>query len=145
MSVGADGWVVARIGATGFRVDITADGHHLVADEPVSLNGTDAGPTPYGVLLAALGSCTAMTLRIYADRKGWPLERVEVFLRQARSHERDCEECATNPVGVFRIDRRLELIGALSDEQRVRLLEIADRCPVKQTLARGIEIHTAEE
>jgi putative redox protein len=136
----ANEWVRARIGASGFRVDINSRSHHLAADEPRPLGGTDAGPTPYELLLASLAGCTAMTLRMYADRKQWPLESAVVWLRQARSHEVDCQECVSKPVGMGVIERRVELVGPLSDEQKVRLLEIADRCPVKQTLERGIRI-----
>ena len=136
----AGGWVTARVGATGFRTEVETDTHGLVADEPTSLGGTDGGPTPYELLLAALSGCTAMTLRMYADRKGWPLAGAEVRLRTSRSHERDCEQCATEAVGITRIERRIALEGPLTDEQRARLREIAERCPVKQTLERGIRV-----
>lgn len=136
------GWVVSRVGRKGFRTEVRARSHQLAADEPVALGGTDGGPTPYEFLLVALGSCTAMTLRMYADRKTWPLEGAEVFVRQGRSHERDCEQCETNTVGIARIERRIELVGPLTDEQRQRLLEIADRCPVKQTLGSAIQVET---
>ena len=136
----ANQWVRARLGASGYRVDVNTRQHHFHADEPRPLGGTDAGPTPYELLLASLAGCTAMTLRMYADRKGWPLEAAVIWLRQARSHELDCENCATEPVGMGVIERRVELVGPLSDEQRARLLQIADRCPVKQTLERGIRI-----
>jgi len=136
----ANQWVRARIGMSGFRVDVHARTHHLLSDEPRALGGTDAGPTPYEMLLIALAGCTAMTMRMYADRKGWPLEEAVVWLRQARPHEPDCEQCPTEQVGLGTIERRVELGGLLSDEQRVRLLEIADRCPVKQTLERGVTI-----
>jgi len=136
----ANQWVRARVGSSGFRVDVHARTHHLAADEPRSLRGTDAGPTPYELMLAALASCTAMTVRMYADRKGWPLEEAVVWLRQARPHEPDCEQCPTEKVGMGTIERRVDLGGQLSDEQRSRLLEIADRCPVKQTLERGVTI-----
>jgi len=139
----ANEWVRARIGASGYRVDLNARKHHFAADEPRPLGGTDAGPTPYELLLASLAGCTAMTLRMYADRKEWPLEGVVIWLRQSRSHEVDCEECATRSVGMGVIERRVELSGPLSDEQKARLLEIADRCPVKQTLERGIRISGA--
>ena len=140
----AAGWVTSRIGRTGFRTDVTARTHSLIVDEPVAVGGTDLGPTPYECVLSALGACTAMTLRLYADRKKWPLESVAVHLRSGRSHEKDCEDCATKKVGIGQIQRRLELEGTLTDEQRSRLLEIADRCPVKQTLERGIHVETVD-
>ncbi len=139
----AEEWVSARIGRHGFRIDVRVRSHVLAADEPISFGGSDAGPTPYELLLASLSSCTAMTLRMYADRKGWPLEGVEVRLRTARSHEPDCEACETETVGVTRVERRVELGGALTDEQRARLMQIADRCPVKQTLERGVRVVNA--
>jgi len=142
MTDNAAGWVTARIGRTGFRTDATARTHSLIVDEPVEAGGTDLGPTPYENLLSALGACTAMTLRLYADRKKWPRESVTVQMRSGQSHVKDCEECETKKVGIGHIERRLELEGALTDEQRSRLLEIADRCPVKQTLERGIQVDT---
>jgi putative redox protein len=105
-----------------------------VADEPESLGGTDTGPNPYDYLLAALGGCTAMTLRIYADRRGWPLESVTVRLSQDRIHANDCEECETEEGRIDRIEREIELVGSLEEKQRRRLLEIADMCPVHRTL-----------
>ena len=139
----ANTWITAQAGRTGFRTTLRARAHAFLADEPASLGGTDTGPTPYEYLLGALAGCMAMTLRMYADRKQWPLESVEVRVRTARSHERDCEHCETEPVGVARIERSVELTGALTDEQRARLLDIADRCPVKQTLARGVHVVSA--
>ena len=140
----ADGgrWVATKIGSSGFRADVTARTHALVADEPVAFGGTDAGPTPYEYLLTGLSSCMAMTLRMYADRKGWPMESVEVRLRAGQSHEPDCENCATSDVGITRIERQVDFGGTLTEEQRQRLLQIADRCPVKQTLERGIKVTT---
>ncbi|HJQ53972.1 MAG TPA: OsmC family protein [Gemmatimonadaceae bacterium] len=137
-------WVVSRVGRKSFRTDVTARSHHSIADEPVALGGTDAGATPYEYLLMALGSCTAMTLRMYADRRSWPLEGAEVAVRQARSHAADCERCATDTVGIERIERRIELKGSLSDEQRSRLLAVAERCPVKQTLGKEIRVETVD-
>jgi putative redox protein len=130
------------VGPHGFRADISAGRHALIADEPIAVGGTDQGPTPYELLLSALGACTAMTLRMYADRKKWPLEDVRVRLRSSRSHERDCENCERQEVGIHRIERKLELAGALTDEQRKRLEEIADRCPVKQTIQREIRVES---
>lgn len=138
----ANQWVTARIGTAGFHVELGARGHRLDADEPTAVGGSDAGPTPYELLLCALGSCTAMTLRMYANRKQLPLERIEVRLRQGRSHEVDCENCATATVGFSHVERRIDLVGPLTPEMRQRLLEIADRCPVHQTLAHGIRVET---
>jgi putative redox protein len=135
-------WITAHVGRSGFRTEIRAGLYTLVADEPVALGGTGLGPTPYEILLAALGSCMAMTLRMYADRKGWPLEGVTIQLRTARAHEKDCEDCETSEVGIPVIARRIALEGQLTEEQRTRLLQIADRCPVKQTLERGITVQT---
>ena len=136
------GWVTTHVGRRGFRADISARSHNLLADEPRTVGGTDEGPTPYELLLAALGACTAMTLRMYADRKKWPLEDVRVLLRSSRSHERDCENCEREDVGIHRVERKLELSGSLTDEQRQRLEEIADRCPVKQTMQREIRVES---
>ena len=138
-----DGWVSARTGASGYRTDVGVRGHTLVADEPASVGGGDTGPTPYDILLASLGACTAMTLRMYADRKGWPLEEATVHLRNAQSHAEDCKNCETHAVGIRRLERRVELKGPLTDEQRARLMAIADRCPIKQTIERGLKIENA--
>ncbi len=138
-----NGWVTARVGA-GYRTDVEVREHHFVADEPTSVGGTDSGPTPYDHLLGALGACTAMTMRMYANRKGWPLEDAVVRLRDARSYADDCENCAKQSVGIRRIERQIELKGALTDEQRDRILAIADRCPIKQTLERGLVIVSAD-
>ena len=135
--------VVVRIGEEGFRSEVWADGHYLVADEPRSVGGTDEGASPYGLLLAGLGSCTAMTLRMYADRKGWALDEVRVGLKHSRRHaadEQDCEE--SDDARLDQVDREIELLGELTDEQRTRLLEIAERCPVHRTLDAGVRIRT---
>ena len=137
-------WVTTRIGKTGFHTNVNAGAHHMIADEPVSFGGTDRGPTPYEFLLAGLGACTAMTLRVYADRKQWPLEAAMVEMRSGRSHEQDCEKCETEKVSIGTIERRITLEGPLTDEQRDRILQIAERCPVKQTLERGIKVVTVE-
>lgn len=137
-------WINADIGPRGYRVQHQARQHTFFSDEPAALGGTDTGPTPYEHLLAALGGCVAITLRMYADRKGWPLEGVQVRLRPAPPHAPDCEACETNDVGPTRIERELHLVGALSEEQRAKLAQIADRCPVKQVLARGVQIVAAE-
>ena len=138
-------WVTATTGGRSFRTDVSVAGHSVVADEPAASGGANDGPSPYDLLLAAIGSCTAMTVRMYAARKQWPLEEVVVRLRNERKHAVDCEQCATQRVGIKRIERQVELRGQLSDEQRKRLLEIADRCPVKQTLEHGIQVVEAHE
>jgi putative redox protein len=132
--------VIVRGGERGFATRITARGHELIADEPLAVGGTELGPTPYDFLLASLGSCTVMTLRIYADRRGWPLEGVTVRLWQSRVYEEDCEECDVKSVGIDQVEREIDLAGPLTEEQQEGLLRIADRCPVGQTLSRGIRI-----
>jgi putative redox protein len=119
---------------------IEARGHTLSADEPVEAGGADSGPTPYELLLGALGACTAMTLRLYADRKGWPLEGVEVTLTHSRIHAEDCAECETREGFLDQIEKRLTLLGDLDSEQKQRLGEIAERCPVQRTLQREVVI-----
>jgi len=137
------GWVTTQIGPRGYRAEVRAGAHAFVTDEPAAVGGTDKGPTPYDYLLGALGGCTAMTLRMYADRRGWPLEGVRVRLRTSRSHAEDCEGCDTASVGITWLEREVELSGPLTEDQRHRLLQIADRCPVKQTLERGIRVVAA--
>ncbi|HLM68989.1 MAG TPA: OsmC family protein [Longimicrobium sp.] len=136
--------VVIRAGRDKYRTEITASGQTLIADEPVSVGGAGNAPTPYDLLLGAIGSCTAMTLRMYADRKGWPLESVTVRLRTAENHAKDCVDCVDQAVGMHAIERELEFEGPLDDEQRERLTLIADRCPVKQTIERGIRVVAAQ-
>jgi putative redox protein len=124
--------------------EITAGAHRLLADEPVNAGGGDSGPNPYDFLLAALGACTAMTLRLYAERKALPLDRVTVKLRHAKIHAADCEACETKEGKIDRIERGITLEGALDAEQRARLLEIADKCPVHRTLTSEVDIRTKE-
>lgn len=138
-----EGQVQVSIGASGYTTELQAGAHRLTADEPLSVGGANLGPTPYDFVLAGLGACTAMTLRMYADRKSWPLEGVEVALRHERVHAEDCAECSRNEGHLDVIRRDLELKGAdLDDAQRQRLLEIADRCPVHRTLQGPLEILT---
>lgn len=134
--------VLVRGGASGFAQEIEAGRHRLGADEPEAAGGTDTGPSPYELLLAALGSCTSMTVAMYARRKQWPLERVVVRLQHARIHAEDCAECETKEGMLDRIEREITLSGPLSAEQRGRLLEIANRCPVHRTLTSAIDIRT---
>jgi putative redox protein len=125
-----------------YRTEITAGRHPLVADEPESVGGDDAGPTPYDLLLAGLGACTGMTLRMYADRKEWPLEEVTVRLTHEKIHAADCEHCDTDEGKIDRIEREIEVQGDLTSEQRTRLLEIANKCPVHRTLHREVDVRS---
>jgi len=133
--------IVTETGSGTFTRQITAGRHELVADEPAPI-GDDAGPTPYDLLLSAVGACTSMTVRMYADRKGWPLKSIRVTLRHKRIHARDCAECETTKGFIDHIDLDIELAGDLDDAQRERLLQIAERCPVHQTLTSEINIAT---
>lgn len=129
------------VSSVGFlKQEITAGNHRLVADEPIEAGGSDEGPDPYSLLLAALGACTSMTLQLYARRKNWPLERVEVRLSHSRIHAEDCEDCQTREGRLSRIERRIALTGPLSGVQKTRLLEIAQHCPVHRTLTSEISI-----
>lgn len=132
---------VAESGAGTYTQEIIAGGHRLIADEPVPF-GDDAGPSPYDLLLSALGACTSMTVRMYADKKGLPLEQVRVSLRHSRIHAQDCADCETKQGMVDHIDRDIELIGDLDDDQRGKLLSIAERCPVHRTLTSAVHVST---
>jgi putative redox protein len=134
--------VVASTGAGPFD-QIMLDGRHsLRADEPVSAGGGDAGPNPYELLLMSLGSCTSMTVHMYAARKQWPLDQVIVQLRHQRRYVEDCADCEKPSAMLDHIDRTITVAGALDDAQRARLLEIADHCPVHRTLTSKIIVKT---
>jgi putative redox protein len=132
--------VVVHGGADSFKQEITARKHRLIADEPVSAGGGDAGPDPYDYLLASLGVCTSMTVGLYARRKQLPLENVTVSLRHSRIYAIDCEECETKEGMLDRIDVEIELTGPLTAEQHSKLMEIAAKCPVHRTLTSEINI-----
>jgi putative redox protein len=122
------------------------DGHTIITDEPLEAGGEDAGPDPYTLLLAALGSCISMTTRLYARRKGWDLQKVTVRLRQRRIHSKDCAECSQTSEGyIHQIQRSVTFDGKLDDEQKARLQEIAHRCPVHKTLTSAIVITELNE
>ena len=125
-----------------FAQDVHSDSHHWIADEPSSVGGSNFGPDPYEHLLAALGTCTAMTMRMYADRKKWPVEHISIELNHSRDHGQDCAECdETNPQ-IDIINRKISLSGSLDDEQRERILAIADKCPVHRTIHNKLVVKT---
>ena len=132
--------IVVRGDAENFEQEITAGKHRLVADEPVSAGGGDAGPDPYDYLLASLGVCTSMTVGLYARRKQFALENITVSLWHSRIYARDCEECETKEGMLDRIDIEIDLTGPLTAEQRAKLMEIAAKCPVHRTLTSEINI-----
>ncbi len=134
--------ITATIGAARYPTTIAAAGHALTADEPASAGGTDAGPDPYALLLASLGACTAITLRMYADRKKWPMDSADIELSHDRIHAKDCEDCESTEGMITIITRRITLRGNLDDQQRQRLLEIAGKCPVHKTLEAEIRVRS---
>jgi uncharacterized OsmC-like protein len=137
--------LVRETGHGVFQQEIVSGRHHLIADEPKDAGGLGSGPGPYDLLLAALGACTSMTLRLYADRKQLPLTRTLVRLRHGRIYASDCAECETKEGMIDRIERVITLEGELNAEQRARLMDIADKCPVHRTLKSEIDIRTVEE
>ncbi|MCH9694819.1 MAG: alpha/beta fold hydrolase [Gammaproteobacteria bacterium] len=141
--VAADGEVVARTGADGFRTEVAAGRHGLIADEPASVGGSDEGPTPYDLLAAALATCTTMTLRMYANHKKLALRSATVRVKHGRVHADDCVDCEQSDGQIHEFRRELILEGELSPEQRTRMLEIADRCPVHKTLHNEIKVRSS--
>jgi putative redox protein len=137
-----EGWVTVRGSADGLAQEIVAGRHALRSDEPAAAGGGDTGATPYDLLLAALGSCTSMTLAMYARRKRWPLTGVTVRLRHFRAHAADCVACEDQGAKLDVVERQIALEGSLDEAQRSRLLEMANRCPVHRTLTSGIDIRT---
>jgi uncharacterized OsmC-like protein/fermentation-respiration switch protein FrsA (DUF1100 family) len=136
--------VVRETGRGRFQQEVAVGRHRFLADEPVGVGGLDSGPGPYDLVLAGLGACTAMTLRLYAERKALPLERTVVRLSHSKIHAADCENCETKEGMIDRIERIITLNGNLDADQRGRLMEIADKCPVHRTLTSEIDIRTAE-
>jgi putative redox protein len=132
--------IVVRGGGDNFHQQITAGKHHLVADEPTSVGGGDAGPDPYDYLLTALGVCTSMTIGFYARRNHLPLENITVSLSHSRIYATDCEECETKEGMLDRIDVEVELTGPLTPEQHAKLMQVAAKCPVHRTLTSEINI-----
>ena len=134
--------VMVNSGLVRYVQNISVGPHVLQADEPTDSGGNDVGPNPYELLLSALGACTSMTLRMYAERKQWPLHGVQVRLAHSKIHAEDCLECDNKHGMLDQIDAEISLIGDLSEDQRQRLMEIADRCPVHRTLVSKIQIRT---
>lgn len=134
--------VSVRLGESGYLSRIAAGEHELIGDEPASAGGTDEGPNPYELLLTALGTCKTMTMRMYAERKGWNLTGATVRLDHGRVHAEDCDDCESKEGKVDEIETLIELEGDLTDEQRERLREIADKCPVHKSLTSETKIRT---
>ncbi|HEX8425184.1 OsmC family protein [Hymenobacter sp.] len=134
--------VLVKVGPDALVADVQAGRHTWFIDEPVAVGGQDRGPTPYDLLLSALGACTAITLRLYANQKKWPLEAVEVRLRHQRVHRQDCENCEKPGEMLEEVQKELRLIGPLTEEQRQRLEVISQKCPVQKTLMSGLHIVT---
>lgn len=135
--------VIVRESSQGkYTQEIIAGDHVLTADEPIAAGGNDLGPSPYDFLLAALGTCTSMTIRAYADFKNIPVDKIVVKLTNKKIYIEDCKDCENNNSRIDHIDRVIELSGNLTQEQREKLLEIANKCPVHRTLTSKIEIAT---
>ena len=134
--------VIVHGDAKGFAQKIDVGVHHLEADEPVSYGGTDSAPTPYDFILAALGSCTSMTIGLYARKRSWPVEKITVSLWHSKIHAMDCDDCETKEGRIDRIEMEIHIDGTLTDEQRAKLMEVAGKCPIHQTLTHEINIKT---
>jgi len=129
-----------HLGDENYKTIMTAGNHELIADEPESVGGNDEGPDPYDYLLMALGSCTVITLKMYADRKKWPVEDIFVEMKHHKTHAEDCSDCEDPKARIDRIEKELIVKGDLSEDQRNRLLEISKKCPVHKTLLKDVEI-----
>lgn len=133
----AEKTVVIRVGPEALLAEVRAGRHTYFVDEPVAAGGQDRGPTPYDLLLSALGACTAITLRLYATQKKWPLEGIEVQLSHQRVHRQDCDNCEMPSEMLEEVHKKLLLLGPLTPEQRQRLHNVSEKCPVQKTLASG--------
>jgi putative redox protein len=140
LSIDKGSVIVAERGDGKFTQMLLDGEHVLLADEPRDDGGDDRGPSPYGLLLMALGACTSMTLRLYAARKGWPVDRITVRLKHFRDYAADCKDCDAKDAHIERIERVIDIEGDLDSEQHVRLLQIAEKCPVHRTLESRVKI-----
>jgi putative redox protein len=138
----SEGEAFAHSDNRGFRTPLNVAGHALVADEPVAVGGTDQGPSPYGLISAALASCTAMTLHMYVTLKKLPVEDIRVLVRHSKVHEADCAHCDVDAAKIDRLERVIWIDGDVPDATRARLLQIADKCPVHRTLAASVSVET---
>jgi len=136
--------VSVATGPTKYLTDISVGDHKLQADEPLSVGGGDAAPTPYELLLGALGACTAMTVQMFAERRHWPLEKVRVQLSHSRAHAQDCLNCDNASARLDQVELEVVLEGNLTPEQRRKLLDVAEHCPVHRTLVAGIDVHARD-
>ena len=134
--------VMVRIGTDKYTTEVKVGKHNLLADEPASVGGKDLGPTPYDLLMAAVGTCTAITLRMYADRKQWPVESIDVHLDHMKIHTSDCEDCDNPSARIDHIEKSIEIKGDLDEKQKERMLMIADKCPVHRTIQGEVKIST---
>jgi putative redox protein len=134
-----------HLGKTNYKTVMTAGSHELIADEPENVGGNDEGPDPYDYLLMALGSCSVITMKMYADRKGWPVEDIYIEMRHYKAHAEDCEDCDDPKARIDKIEKDIIVEGELSEEQLDRLLEISKKCPVHKTLLNDVEIVSTVE
>ncbi len=134
--------VHVHLDGENYKTVLNAGNHEIIADEPERAGGKDLGPDPYDLLLMSLGTCTVITLRMYAERKQWPVDDIYMELRHFRDHARDCDECEDPKAKIDKIEKEVIVEGDLSDEQMDRLLEISNKCPVYRTLQGDIEIHS---
>ncbi|MEX1011929.1 MAG: OsmC family protein [Balneolaceae bacterium] len=134
--------VHVHLSAEDYKTVLTAGPHEIIADEPERSGGKNLGPDPYDLLLMSLGTCSVVTLRMYAERKGWPLEDIYVELRHFRDHASDCDDCSDPGKKIDKIEKEFIFRGELTEEQKTRLLEIADKCPVNRTLKGEVEVRS---
>lgn len=137
-----EGHSVSMICNTGYKTEIKSRNHTIISDEPIESNGTDTGMNPYELLLSAIGACKAITMRMYAQRKGLPLEDISIDLSHTKIPAEECSDCETKTGKIDKIDIRVNIKGDLTEEQKARILEIGERCPVQRTILSEIKLTT---